>query len=78
MDIEKIYEYINKIQNDLTFDEISRLYREIIYEKYESFTDKECQKIHCYQLLRGTIDIFMQMVNGREFDEDYLKSAIKW
>ena len=36
------------------------------------------QKIHCYQILRGNIDIFTQMVNGRTFDEEYLKGAIKW
>lgn len=78
MNIDKIYDYKHQITKDLSFDEISRLYREILYEKWETFTNDEWQKIHCYQLLRGTIDIFTQMVNGREFDDDYLKNTIKW
>ena len=76
MNMEKIYEYQDKIQQDLNFDEISRLYREILYEKYEELTDSDA--IHCYQILRGLIDIFTQMVDGRKFDEGYLKDTIKW
>lgn len=76
MNIEKIFEYKDKLQNDLSFEEISKLYREILYNEYEKL--KDSQKIHCYQILRGNIDIFTQMVNGRIFDEEYLKNAIKW
>lgn len=76
MNIEKIFEYKDKLQNDLSFEEISKLYREILYNEYEKL--KDTQKIHCYQILRGNIDIFTQMVNGRIFDEEYLKNAIKW
>ena len=36
------------------------------------------QKIHCYQILRDNIDIFTQMINGRIFEEEYLKNKIKW
>ena len=76
MNIEKIYEYKEQLQKEFTFEEISKLYRECIYDKYgelESF-----QEIHCYQLLRDLVDIFTQIVKGREFDEDYLKDKIKW
>ena len=76
MDIKKIFDYKEKIQNDLSFEEISKLYRECLYNQYEELEDY--QKIHCYQLLRDMIDIFTQMVNGREFDDNYLKDKIKW
>lgn len=76
MNIEKIFEYKDKLQKDLSFEEISKLYREILYNEYEKLEDS--QKIHCYQILRDNIDIFTQMVNGRIFDEEYLKDKIKW
>lgn len=77
MDLEKVFEYKDKLEKDLTFEEISKLYREILYSKYEKL--KEYQQIHCYQLLRGMIDIFTQMISdGRVFDEEYLKNTIKW
>lgn len=76
MNIDKIFEYKEKIQSELNFKEISKLYREILYNEYEKLEDY--QKIHCYQLLRDMIDIFTQMIDGRNFDEDYLKDKIKW
>ena len=76
MNIEKIFDYKDKLQKDLSFKEISKLYREILYNEYEKLEDY--QKIHCYQLLRDNIDIFTQMINGRIFDEEYLKDKIKW
>lgn len=76
MNLDKIFEYRVKLQGELSFEEISKLYREILYNEYENL--EEFQKIHCYQLLRDMIDIFTQMINGREFDENYLKDKIKW
>lgn len=76
MNIDKIFEYKEKIQSELNFKEISKLYREILYNEYEKLEDY--QKIHCYQLLRDMIDIFTQMIDGRNFDENYLKDKIKW
>ncbi len=76
MDLDKIVKYQDELQMNLSFEEISKIYREIMYNYYETFDDY--QKIHCYQLLRDTIDIFTQMVNGREFDEKYLKDKFKW
>lgn len=76
MNIEKIFEYKDKLQKDLSFEEISKLYREILYNEYEKLED--LQKIHCYQILRDNIDIFTQMINGRIFDEEYLIDKIKW
>lgn len=72
----KIYEYKNKLQEELTFEEISKLYREILYDEYTKTTDYDI--IHCYQLVRDTIDIFTQMTKGRKFDKNYLKDNIKW
>ena len=72
----KIYEYKNKLQEELTFEEISKLYREILYDEYTKAKDYDV--IHCYQLVRDTIDIFTQMTKGRKFDKNYLKDNIKW
>ena len=76
MNIEKIYKYKEKLEKELSFEEISKLYREILYDKYENL--KEYQQIHQYQITRDMIDIFTQMMNGRVFDEEYLKNIIKW
>lgn len=76
MKLDKIFEYKEILQKELTFEEISKLYREILYNEYEKL--KDCQMIHMYQIVRGDIDIFTQMINGRKFDEDYLKNSIKW
>lgn len=72
----KIYDYKNKLQEELTFEEISKLYREILYDEYTKTKDYDV--IHCYQLVRDTIDIFTQMTKGRKFDKNYLKDNIKW
>lgn len=76
MNLDKIFQYKEEIEKELTFEEISKLYREILYDKYTDL--KEYQQIHQYQLTRDMIDIFTQMINGRIFDEEYLKSIIKW
>lgn len=76
MNMEKIYKYADELQKELTFEEISKLYREILYDKYTNL--EEYQQIHCYQLLRDVSDIFSQMVNGRVFEEGYLKDKFKW
>lgn len=76
MDIGKIYVYQGLLQREFTFEEISKLYREILYTIYEDLEDSD--SIHCYQLLRALIDIFTQMVQGRKFEEGYLKDTIKW
>jgi len=76
MRIDKIFEYKHKLQEELSFEEITKLYREILYNKYEELFDND--EIHCYYLLRDLIDIFTQMINGRKFDENYLKDKIKW
>lgn len=76
MNIEKIYMHKEFLQKALTFEEISKLYKEILYEKYRELEDSD--SIHCYQLLRGLIDIFTQMTQGRKFEEGYLKDTIKW
>ena len=69
MDLNKIFNYKDELEKNLTFDEISKLYREIL---------KDSDSIHLYQLLRDIIDIFTQMTKGREFESSYLKNKIKW
>ena len=76
MDLDNIFLYKEELQKELTFEEISKLYREVLYDKYTEL--KEYQQIHQYQLTRDMIDIFTQMMNGRTFEEDYLKNTIKW
>ena len=76
MDLNKIFNYKDELEKNLTFDEISKLYREILYDKYGELKDSD--SIHLYQLLRDIIDIFTQMTKGREFESSYLKNKIKW
>ena len=76
MNIDKIYEYKHKLQKELTFEEISKLYREVLYDEYAKTKDHNI--IHCYQLLRDLIDIFTQMTKGRHFDQKYLEDKIRW
>ena len=47
MDLDKIFSYKEALQKELTFEEISKLYREILYNEYENMTDSDM--IHCYQ-----------------------------
>ena len=76
MDLDKIFLYKEALQKELTFEEISKLYREVLYNEYENMNDSDM--IHCYQLLRDIIDIFTQMTKGRKFEEEYLKDSMKW
>ena len=76
MNIDKIFLYKEALQKELTFKEISKLYREALYDEYTKTKDHNI--IHCYQLLIDIIDLFTQMTGGRIFDEDYLKDKIKW
>ena len=76
MDLDKIFLYKETLQKELTFEEISKLYREVLYNEYENRTDSDM--IHTYQLLRELIDIFTQMTKGKHFDRKYLKDKMKW
>ena len=76
MNKDKIIEYKHKLQEELKFEEISKLYREVLYDEYTKTNDYNI--IHCYNLLRDIIDIFTQMIKGRKFEEDYLKDKMKW
>ena len=76
MNIDKIFLSKEALQKELTFKEISKLYREALYDEYTKTKDSNI--IHCYQLLRYIIQIFTQMINGRKFEEDYLKNKMKW
>lgn len=73
MDIEKIYNIKNQIE-ELNIE--LKLIREVFYSVYEKQTD--WMIIHQYQLTRDMIDILSQMLNGRKFDEDYLKDKVRW
>ena len=76
MDLDKIFMHKEFLQKALTFEEISKLYREILYNEYEKLND--WNTVHLYQLLRDLICIFVQMIKGIKFEENYLKNKIKW
>lgn len=76
MNLDKIFKYKKELQQELTFEEISKLYREILYNEYEKLND--WNTVHLYQLLRDLICIFVQMIKGIKFEENYLKNKIKW
>ena len=76
MNLDKIFKYKKELQQELTFEEISKLYREILYNEYEKLND--WNTIHLYQLLIDLICIFVQMIKGIKFEENYLKNKIKW
>ena len=76
MDLDKIFMHKEFLQKALTFEEISKLYREVLYDKYKKSEDPDI--IHAYQLLRSMIDRFSQMTKGRKFDQKYLEDKIKW
>ena len=76
MDLDKIFMHKEFLQKALTFEEISKLYREVLYDQYKKTEDSDM--IHAYQLLRSMIDIFTQMTKGRHFDQKYLEDKIKW
>ena len=40
MDLDKIFLYKETLQKELTFEEISKLYREVLYNEYENMTGK--------------------------------------
>ena len=76
MDLDKIFMHKEFLQKALTFEGISKLYREVLYDKYTEL--KEPQQIHQYKLTRDMIDIITQMMNGRIFEEKKIKNTIKW
>ena len=76
MNLDKIFKYKKELQQELTFEEISKLYREILYNEYEKLND--WNTIHLYQLLMDLIVIFVLMIKGIKFEENYLKNKIKW
>ena len=76
MNLDKIFKYKKELQQELTFEEISKLYREILYNEYEKLND--WNTVHLYQLLIDLICIFVQMIKGIKFEENYLKNKIKW
>lgn len=76
MNLDKIFKYKKELQQELTFEEISKLYREILYNEYEKLND--WNTIHLYQLLMDLICIFVLMIKGIKFEENYLKNKIKW
>ena len=78
MDLDKIFKYKEELKENLSIEEINKLYKELMYDEYQKFTMEEYDKIHCYQVLHSTIGIFDQMLKGNKFQEGYLKDTIKW
>lgn len=89
MDLDKVFAYYDELQNNLTFEEICKLFREIIYDQVSYYSDTNKGKIYdgsysqtnieqatrLQQKLSTCIDLYNQVISQhREFDEDYLKS----
>ena len=88
MDLDKIFSYKEKIENDLTFEETCKLFRELLYKpiSYYSSDNKGLiydgtysetqieQATRLQQKLSGCIDLYNQIITKHnEFDEGYLR-----
>lgn len=88
MDLDKIFSYKEEIENNLTFEETCKLFREILYKpiSYYSSDNKGLiydgtysetqieQATRLQQKLSGYIDLYNQIVTKHnEFDEGYLR-----
>lgn len=78
MDIYKVIQLRNEIMDKCNFEEIMKIFREILYIYYSNLNLNQQKTINMYYLLRDIIDIFTQMYQGRDFNDEYLKEIIKW
>lgn len=77
MSIFKIYDTLEIIEKqELNNQEKIKLIRELLYKMFENLKDDTT--IHLYYVIRNCLDIFSQMIDGRKFDEKYLKHTLKF
>lgn len=87
IDIQEVMFNVNVLKSRLSFKEISKIYREIIYDIvgidskiYQTRSKQNIEQLNIMQQkLSGFIDIFTQMyINKRVFDDNYLKDKFRW
>ena len=89
MDIDKIFEFKDMLEHELSFEEICKLFREIFYSQISYYSNTNKGKIYdgsysqtnieqatrLQQKLSTCIDLYNQVISQhREFDESYLES----
>ena len=91
LNMERVEEAINYLATNLTLKEILKATREISYDMVSYYDENNCARIYkdkrfsmkvreqacrLQRLLSSACDLFLQsVIDGREFDEDYLE---KW
>lgn len=88
MDIEKVFKYKDELENNLTFEEICKCFREIMYAQISyygedhkgriydgSYSDAQInQATRVQQKMSACVDLYNQIISAhREFDESYLR-----
>lgn len=88
MNIEKVFKYKDELESNLTFEEICKCFREIMYEQISYYSEDHKGRIYdgsysdvqinqatrVQQKMSMCVDLYNQIISGnREFDEGYLR-----
>lgn len=87
LDIDKVYELVDYLRENYTFKEIMKAFRELAYAEVAYYSESNKAPIYSknrdelnieqasrlQQKLSRDADLFTQSINGRTFDEEYLK-----
>ena len=88
MDIDKVFKYKEELENNLTFEEICKCFREIMYAQIAYYGEDNCGSIYngtygdeqinqatrVQQKLSTCVDLYNQIIsNRRVFDDSYLR-----
>ena len=88
MDLDKVFKYKDELENNLSFEEICKCFREILYEKISYYGEDNKgiiyngtysetqvgQATRLQQKISGYIDLYNQIISKHnEFDEEYLR-----
>ena len=89
MDLDKVFKYKEELEHNLTFEEICKCFREIMYKQisyyseeskgtvYDGSYDEEQigQATRLQQRISECTDLYNQIISKhRKFDEEYLRS----
>lgn len=89
MDMNKVLDAMEYLEDHLTFEEICKTFRELMYKQVSYWCEEDKGKIYdvsysqtnieqatrIQQKLSTCVDLYEQVVNRhREFEEDYLKT----
>ena len=88
MDLDKVFKYKGELEDNLTFEEICKCFREILYKQISYYGEDSKgiiydgtysqtqieQASRLQQKISGYIDLYNQIISKHnEFDEVYLK-----